>query len=203
MFELPKQKGSSHIWKNAHRALALTVLISLFACLKPVTQTVTVWVTVLGTDNMPVEDAQVFSSVGYIKKSTNGWEIEVPTAKLPQDKNITIYATQKSAYLKGKQEIKITNSNPVSVSVQLQRDRSAYVSGTVADTEKKPIADATVSIVGVPGTTTTNSDGHFTMPAKAAEGEEIRLRVSKRGFITRDQYCPAGEMPVYVVLLKE
>lgn len=123
--------------------------------------------------------------------------------RLPQDRKITIYATQKSLYLKGKQEITITDNKPLSVTVQMQRDTSANVTGTVADIDKKPLAGVKIGIVGTTGTTITDTEGHFKMPAKAAEGEEVRLRISKRGYITRDQYHPAGGIPAYIILQRQ
>jgi hypothetical protein len=161
-------------------------------------------ITVLGSDKMPIEDAQVWSSVGgEAKKVAGGWELEFPMSKLPEDRKITVYAAQKSAYLKGQREIIVNEGKPTAASIQLERETSAQVKGTVSDTSGKPVAGASVSILGSASSVTTDARGLFSLPANAAMGEEVRLRVSKTGYETLDQYHPAGDGPAYVVLQRE
>jgi hypothetical protein len=153
---------------------------------------------------MPIEDAQVWSSVGgEAKKVAGGWELEFPISKLPQDRKVTIYAAQKSAYLKGEREITVPEEKPIAISIQLQRETSAQVTGTVADADGKPVVGANVTIVGSAGSAITDDQGHFSLPANAAVGEEVRLRISKSGYEVLDQYHPAGDGPAYIILQRK
>jgi hypothetical protein len=170
---------------------------------------VIVRITVLGSDGIPLEDAQVWSSVGgEAKKVAGGWELEIQQSKLPQNRKIIIYASQKSAYLKGHREIIVGKRNSLTTSIRLEHDTSAQVKGNVygvseavgKDIVKNPIAGATVSIVGSAGFTTTDTNGFFSLPAFVAEDEEIRLHISKTGYVTKEQYHPAGNTPAYIVL---
>lgn len=52
--------------------LSLVFVLLPMACTPTPQQPTVVWITVLGTDNMPAEDVQVYSSVGYIKRISNG-----------------------------------------------------------------------------------------------------------------------------------
>jgi hypothetical protein len=184
--------------------LVLLWWLSPFAPVSTGAGVVAVRVTVLGIDKMPTEEAQVWSSVGgEAKKVTGGWEFEIPLSKLPANQKLTVYATQKSAYLKGQREITVAEGKPIPVSIQLEREISAQVKGTVSDPAGKPLAGATVNIVGSSGSTITDTKGFFSLQANAAWGEEVRLRVSKAGYETVDQYHPAGDVPAYVVLQSE
>lgn len=61
-------------------------------------------------------------------------------------------------------------------------------------------ANAIVSIVGSAGSTCTDAHCFFSRSAKAAKGEEVRLRAAKQGYETLDQYHPAGDAPAYFIL---
>ena len=161
-------------------------------------------VMVLGSDKMPIEDAHVWSSVGgEAKKVAGGWELEFPRSKLSEDRKITVYAAQRSTYLKGKREIIVNEGKPTAASIQLKRETSAQMKGTVSDDSGKPVAGVSVSIIGSASSATTDSRGFFLFPANAAMEEEVRLRVSKTGYETLDQYHPAGDVPAYIVLLRK
>jgi hypothetical protein len=161
-------------------------------------------VTVLGSDKMPIEDAQVWSSIGgESKKVAGGWEVEFPISKLPENRKITVYAAQRSAYLKGQREITVNEGKPTVASIQLDRDTSAQVKGTISDGSGKPLVGASVSIVGSASSSTTDARGFFSLSANAAVGEEIRLRVSQAGYEMLEQYHPAGDDPAYIVLQRK
>jgi hypothetical protein len=184
--------------------LVLALWYSPFAPIKTDDGVAAVRVTVLGIDKMPIEDAQVWSSIGgETKKVAGGWELEFPMSKLPKDRKITVYAAQKSIYLKGQREIIVNEVKPTAASIQLERETSALVKGTVSDASGKPIAGANVSILGSAGNSTTNAQGFFSLPANAAAEEEVRLRVSRAGYETLDQYHPAGDGPAYIVLQRK
>lgn len=162
---------------------------------------VTVRLTLLGRDAVPVEDAQVWSSVGgEVKKIAGGWEIEIPVSKLPSNRKLTVYAAQQYNHLEGQTDIAVGNEHLVTASIKFERDMSAKVSGTVFDASRVPIAGATVSIVGVADTVSTNNQGYFSLAAHAAIGEPVRLYISKVGYQSVEQYHPAGEEPAYIIL---
>ncbi len=161
-------------------------------------------VMVLGSDKMPIDDAQVWTSVGgETKKVAGGWELEFPLSKLSENRQITVYATQRSAYLNGQREIIVNEGKPTAASIQLERETSAQVKGIVSDASGQPLADASVSILGSASSATTNAQGFFSLPANAAVEEDVRLRISKTGFETRDQYHPAGDSSAYIVLQRK
>jgi hypothetical protein len=192
---------------DAAGGLALFVLVMVW-WLSPLAPVGTggvavVRITVLGSDKMPIEDAQVWSSVGgEAKRVAGGWELEFPLSKLPQDRKITVYAAQRAAHLNGQQEISVNEDEQISASIQLKRETSAQVKGNVYDDSGKPIERANVSILGS-GNATTDAQGFFSIPTNAAAGEDVRLHVSRPGYETIDQYHPAGADPAYVVLKRE
>src|SRR5207237_957094 len=106
-------------------------------------------VTVIDPKQVPLEDAQVWSSIGgEAKKVAGGWQFDIPAAARPVDGKLTIYALRQAAFLSGKQEVKLGDDlNPV-VTVPLQRDTSANVRGIVTDESGRSVAGATVSVVG-------------------------------------------------------
>ena len=192
-------------------ATILTIVISLFALSdtirgklfpkKPGEGAVTIRLTVLGPDAMPVEDAKVWSSIGgEVKKVAGGWELEIPLSKVPATRTLTIYAAQETSYLKGKRDVTFGDDPVITASLQLERETSAEVKGVVVDEAKEPIAGATVSIVGTAGVATTDAQGHFSLAAHAAMNEEVRLRIAKSGYRPVEQYHPAGETPAYIIL---
>jgi len=184
--------------------LVLVLWFSPFAPIKTADGVATVRVTVLGSDKMPIEDTQVWSTVGgEAKKVVGGWELEFPIDKLPEDRKIAVYAAQKSAYLKGQCEIIVNEGKLTVASIQLERETSAQVKGTVSDTSGKTVEGASVNIIGSASSATTDAHGFFSLSSNAATGEEIRLRVSKTGFETLDQYHPAGDDAAYIVLRRK
>lgn len=161
----------------------------------------TIRVSLLGTDKIPIDEGQVWTSIGAeAKKVAGGWELEFASSKLPQDRKVIVYAAQRQAHLKGQREIAVEKSKTTSVSIQLERDTSAKVTGIVTDEAGNPIVGATVSITGELGSTNTDAQGFFSFPAKTDEGEEVRLKVTKPGFQALDQYHPAGVTPAYLIL---
>jgi hypothetical protein len=170
----------------------------------PVAGVTTIRVSLLGPDKMPIDEGQVWASIGAeAKKVTGGWELEFASAKLPQDRKVIIYAARRQAHLKGQGEITVEKGQSTPVAIQLEPDTSANVTGTVADEKGNPIAGAKVSITGGAGSSVTDGDGFFLLPAKAAEGEEVRLRVTKPGYEALDQYHPAGSSPAYLIIRRK
>jgi len=108
----------------------------------------------------------------------------------------------------------IINKNVIQSERKIQktehkRDTSAQMTGNVYETYQEagksdplvnPLAGAIVSIVGSAGSTSTDAQGFFSLPANAADGEDVRIHASKLGYETKEQYHPAGKVPAFIVL---
>lgn len=183
--------------------LSSGLIFYVFTLWAPTPGTAIVRVTVLGSDKMPLEDVQVWSSVGgEAKKVAGGWELEFPVGKLPRGKKVMVYAEKKEVFLKGQGEVVVDETKTAAVAIQLSRDTAAQVNGTVSDATGEPVPGVTVTVIGAVGSTTTDDHGFFSIFGNAAEGEEVRLRVAKSGYETLDQYHPAGGPPAYLILRK-
>ena len=97
-------------WNVSNRIAFLTLLAIFFG-------TIPVWlnlfidntidkeiyrlrVTVTDPHSLPLENAQVWSSVGgEPKKVAGGWQFDIPVASKPRDGKLTIFASQKSCLL--------------------------------------------------------------------------------------------------------
>jgi len=186
-------------------AVFVLVLVWWLSPLAPVTTENAIYrvrVTVLGTDQIPIEDAEVWSSIGgEPKKVAGGWQFDIPAASKPVDGKLTIYAAKKIAFLSGKQELQLgTDFNPA-ITIQLAKDSSASVRGIVVDESNRAIEGARVSVVGYEGEAVpTKADGNFVLPAHAAMNQEVRLHVEKTGYAPTDQYHPAGDEPMTLIL---
>ncbi len=194
---------------DATGGVALFVLV-LFWWLSPLAPVgtadglLTIRATVLGVDKMPIEDAQVWSSLGgESKRVAGGWEFEIPESKLPIDRKLTIYAAHRPAFLKGSLEIKLGQERMVTAKIQLVRDTSAYITGIVVAPGGTPLADAVVAVVGSSETAHTNPEGRFSLPAHVAAGQEVRLRIKKPGYRSKEEYYPARDIPIPVILDKQ
>lgn len=156
-------------------------------------------IIVLGLDGVPVEDSLVTSSNGgEAKKVQGGWEFDIPPQSKPANGELTLYASQKSAFLTGTATIMLDKHYFPTIEIQLHRNTSARVSGVVLDERGRSVASARVSLVGFPETTTTNEMGNFELPAHAAEGQSVELRAEK-GDLTCTLLVVAGT-PVKLVL---
>ena len=158
-------------------------------------------VTVLGTQT-PVENAVVWSTMGGEPlKVSGGWEFDIPASKKPADAKLTIFAEVPPAFLSGRRDLLLANDYNPAITIQLQRDTSALVRGIVINNAGKAVEGAHVSIVGYDGEgTITSREGHFVLPAHAADGQQVLLHVEKVGLAPVNQYHPAGTEPATVVL---
>ena len=161
-------------------------------------------VTVLNDQKLPIEDASLWSSIGgEAMKVAGGWHFEIPTAKRPQDRKLTIFASQEKAYLIGSYELQLNTDYNPAVVVQLERDASAKIRGQVVDGRGRAVAGARVSVVGYGDESViTKEGGNFELPAHAAAGQEARLRAEKPGYGVADLYRQAGNESVTLQLKK-
>lgn len=74
------------------------------------------------------------------------------------------------------------------------------VTGVVVDNGQRPIAGATVTVVGSPASTVTDAAGFFSLPVGAAVGQMVQIRVQAEGWAVTVQGHPAGQSPATLVL---
>jgi hypothetical protein len=158
-------------------------------------------VIVLDEQRMPVNDAKVTCSVGgEPKKVEGGWEFDVPAVSRPTTGRLAVYAAVPAAFLGGSAEISLADDfNPV-VTVNVARDRSARVRGTVVTREMKALDGVYVSVSGYPGERVTTVGGGFDLPAHAASGQQVQLHAEIPGYKPSSLWVPAGDTAVTIVL---
>ena len=199
-FKTPMGEGT--LKASGSVGLFVVVLLWWFSPLAPIDAgggVHTVRVAVLGPQGLPVEDAEIWSSLGgELVQVRGGWQFEIPASRLPEDGRITVHAAQRSAFLTGRTELELDPGQGLSsLAVELRPDRSASVRGIVVDPSGEPIGGARVSVMGFPEEAVTSSEhGSFEVAAHAAPLQEVRLRATKPGFAPMDQYHLAGDEPV-------
>jgi len=159
-------------------------------------------VTVLDPQNVPVENATVWSSLGgEPKKVPGGWEFDLPYATKPLDGNLMLYASAPERYLRGSRRLKLSADPNPAAEITLEKDSSATVRGQVVSPNAIAIPGARVEVIGYDSeSVTTGPAGDFVLLAHSAAGEEVGLHVEKLGYHTVNQLHPAGESPATVVL---
>jgi hypothetical protein len=81
------------------------------------------------------------------------------------------------------------------------RMAGTQVRGIVADESGKGIAGALVSVVGYQNEAVkTTEGGNFTLPAHAADGQQVLLHAEKEGHEAANQWHPAGDFPATITL---
>ena len=152
-------------------------------------------ITVLDPEQSLVKDAEIQSSLGgELKKTADGWEIDIPAANKPVDGRLKIYASKSSAFLKGEATLRLDKDpNPPTVEIHLRRDISARVKGRIIDSSSQAVANAWVNVIGhEKERVQTGSGGEFDLAAHAADGQTVRLHVEKEGYSPEEPYQMAG-----------
>jgi hypothetical protein len=159
-------------------------------------------VIVVDSHNTPVSDAKVWSSIGGEPMQVQGgWLFVVAKDTKPLDGKVTFFASKETAFLKGQAPLQLGDDHNPSVTVQLANERSAKVMGIVEDQNQATIAGATVSVIGHgPEAVQTDSSGNFSLPAHAADDQQVQLHAEKVGYQPATQWCPAGDSPCSIVL---
>jgi hypothetical protein len=80
-------------------------------------------VTVLDSSSLPVDDANVWSSLGgEAQKVAGGWELNIPRAAAPKDETLTIFASRPAAFELGSGRLQLGREPNPSLTVKLERD---------------------------------------------------------------------------------
>jgi hypothetical protein len=161
-------------------------------------------VTVLNPQQQPVNEAKVTSSMNAIaKKVDGGYEFDIPAATKPSDGKLTVYAIVENAFWSGKSEVQLAGEYNPNITIQLTAGENAQVRGIVQDQVQHALEGAMVSVVGYgPEAVTTKADGNFTLPAHAADGQQVELHAEKPGYQAVNQDHPAGRHPATLMLEK-
>jgi len=161
-------------------------------------------VTVVDPQNVPIEDAKVWSSFGgEAKKVAGGWEFDIPRASKPVDGKLTLFASKESSFLTGRADITLDNDYSPVIAIKLSRDDSAKVRGQVMDSDNHALSGARVFVVGFEAdAVVTKEGGNFELPAHAAVNQQVLLHAERKGYQTTKLWHPAGDAPALLVLDK-
>jgi hypothetical protein len=161
-----------------------------------------VQVVLLRPDQSPVDIAQVKSlNGGELKMVAGGWELDIPQQARPADGKLTLSASVKDEFLKGKSTLVLGQDYYPTATIQLVAETSAMVRGVVVDEDLGAIAGATVSIDDYPEVAVTDQKGNFVLPAHAGKGQMIEIHAQK-GQLTGRLSAPAGKV-VEVIISRE
>jgi hypothetical protein len=163
-------------------------------------------INVIDAQHNPVNDAAISSSLdGELKRTALGWELAIPAANRPVDGKLTIYASEQDGVRRGQSSLRLGKDKSPSISIKLGGDTSARVFGRVIDDEnRETVSGARVSVVGHDGETVlSGAKGDFNLAAHAAEGQTVRLRVEKEGYIPKEQLHPAGSIYATIILRRK
>jgi hypothetical protein len=158
----------------------------------------------VGPSGVPIDDTRIDSSVGGDKKRIEGgYQIDIPAGTVPQDKVVTFRASKENAFLYGEQTLHLGPESNPTLTIVLKADTSAMVKGIVLDKHERPIVAARVSVIGQLRAIETDSAGQFVLPAHAADGQQVQLRVERVGYEPKTRWVPAGDHPLTIVLEKQ
>jgi len=159
-------------------------------------------VVVVGPDQSPVEIAQVKSSNGgELKMVEGGWELDIPPQTRPVDGKVTLFASVKDEFQKGRSTLVLAQDYYPTATIQLVAETSAMVRGVVVDEGLRAVAGATVSITGYSDVAVTDRKGNFVLPVHAGKGQMVEVRAQKDQ-LTGRLSAPAGKV-VEVIISRE
>jgi hypothetical protein len=109
-------------------------------------------VTVIDPQNMPIEDAKVWSTFGgEPKKVAAGWEFDIPEESKPRQGKLSIFAAKEAAFLYGQADLTLDSEHNPAITLQLKRDDSAKVRGQVVDAKNRAgVPPAVLSVMAAP-----------------------------------------------------
>ena len=134
-------------------------------------------------------------------KVEGGWVFVIARDTKPADGKVTFYASKDTAFLKGQAVLQLADDHNPAVTVALEKSRTAKVMGIVEDDRQSAIVGATVSVIGYDSeAVVTKASGSFSLPAHAADGQQVQLHAEKPGYRSANSWCPAGDSPCMIEL---
>jgi len=140
------------VWIIIVLLVVIPVAASLYSSFITKSSIYRVRVTVIDPQNMPVEDAKVWSSFGgEPKKVAAGWEFDIPEGSKPREGKLFIFAVKETAFLKGQADLTLDSEHNPAITVQLKRDDSAKLRGQVVDAKNRVVdTPAVLSMMAAP-----------------------------------------------------
>jgi len=162
-------------------------------------------VTVVDEHQTPVSDAKVWSSIGgEPMKVEGGWLFVIARDTKPLDGKVTFFASKDAAFLKGQAPLQLADDHNPAVTVALEKSRTAKVIGMIQDERQSAVVGATVSVIGYDSEAeVTKSSGSFSLPAHAADGQQVQVHAEKPGYRAANSWCPAGDTPCMIQLQRD
>ena len=173
--------------------VAIPIAASLYSSFITKSSIYRLRVTVIDPQNMPIEDAKVWSSFGgEPKKVAAGWEFDIPEESKPREGKLSIFAAKETAFLTGQADLTLDSEHNPAITVQLKRDDSAKVWGQIVDSKNRAVVAARVFVIGYETESVLTKDGgNFVLPAHAAKGQKVFLHAEKDGLAAK-LWHPAG-----------
>ena len=160
-----------------------------------------VQVSVLAAPGAALDRFKIWSSAeGRTKRNGDGWEIEIPSAVVPDDRTVMVWATLDPKDLTHSHAVILKNDHHPKVTIRMTGDRSAKIAGMVRDQDGKPVDGALISLADRPqGSVLTQLNGSFVLPVDAEQGDQVRIQVAtpKRLLV---QWVTAGDRSLVVTV---
>jgi hypothetical protein len=166
---------------------------------KPATYAVRV--QVLDPQGRPVGGAKVGASVSNEPRGLpdDGWELQIPRAKVPADGRISLWAKHEE-WEANQVDLRLGEEENLSVVIRLKEPKTR-LRGRVVNNSDQGLPGVRISRQdGVPGDTTTDSEGRFALEVSEPKGARVRLRAEHPGSPVGNGYCYAGTNSCWIVL---
>jgi hypothetical protein len=150
-------------------------------------------IQVLEPQGRPVAASAVRVSAGSEpQRLPDGWwEVEIPAAKLPQDRSVTVWV--ESAAWEGSRVDLILGEDPNPRAEVRLRSPKTWLRGVVVDRHGRAVAGARIlSRDGSGAAAETDVDGRFEIRLPAPRDSRVRLRAERAGFLPAETFCYAG-----------
>ena len=124
-------------------------------------------------------------------------EFAIPSATLPKEKRITIYAMKDN--LHGEQEMTLTNDMNPAVTIKMYAIQTSGIHGLVEDEDRHALPGVHINIPGLPAAVS-DAEGNFAFTPFTAPGTQVRIHAEKAGFVSEDFYQTVSDQTVTIVM---
>lgn len=157
-------------------------------------------VQVLDPQGHPVEAATVRASAGEPQQLPGGgWEVEIPTAKVPADGRFSLWA-EHEAWEGNRVDLRLGADPNLRLEIRLKQPE-VWLRGRVDDDAGNALPGVRVSPRdGILGVATTDTKGYFALRLPVASQTRVRLRAEYPGRVPGDVFCYAGRDSCSIML---
>lgn len=200
----PKTQRARRSWGIGAALLGLLLALMAWSwraleSLKP--QMYAIRVQVLGPQGQRIAGSTVFASVGNEPlHSPDGWEVQIPAAKVPAGGRITLRA-EHPEWGGNQKELRLGHDSNVTVEIRLKAPET-WLRGLVIDESGRGLAGVPVSVQdgGLPGKTLTDSEGRFALKLPVPPERRARIRAERAGLASGESFCLAGHDTCSILL---